>query len=42
MGRPGARGPRREYGRDVSPGPSAAEAPPPVTRTITMSEGMTV
>jgi translation initiation factor IF-2 len=42
MGRPGARGPRRDYGRDVSPGPAAVEAPPPVTRTITMSEGMTV
>ncbi len=42
MGRPGARGPRREYTRDVSPGPSALEAPPPVTRTITMAEGMTV
>jgi len=42
MGRPGARGPRRDYGRDVSPGPAAVEAPPPITRTITMSEGMTV
>jgi translation initiation factor IF-2 len=42
MGRPGARGPRRDYGRDVTPGPSAVEAPPPVTRTITMAEGMTV
>jgi translation initiation factor IF-2 len=42
MGRPGARGPRRDFGRDASPGPAAIEAPPPVTRTITMSEGMTV
>ena len=42
MGRPGARGPRREYTRDVSPGPLAVEAAPPVTRTITMAEGMTV
>ena len=42
MGRPGARGPRREYTRDSSPGPSAVEAPPPITRSITMAEGMTV
>ena len=42
MGRPGARGPRRDFGRDASPGPAAIEAPPPVTRTISMSEGMTV
>ena len=42
MGRPGARGPRRDYGRDVSPGPAAVEAPPPITRTITLAEGMTV
>ncbi len=41
-GRPGARGPRREYTRDASPGPAMAEAPPPITKTITMSEGMTV
>jgi translation initiation factor IF-2 len=42
MGRPGARGPRRDYTRDTSPGPAAVEAPPPVTRTITLAEGMTV
>ncbi len=42
MGRPGARGPRRDFTRDASPGPSAVEAPPPITRTITLAEGMTV
>jgi len=42
MGRTGARGPRRDYSRDVTPGPAMVEAPPPVTRTITMAEGMTV
>jgi len=42
MGRPGARGPRREFTREASPNPSLAVAPPPVTRTITLAEGMTV
>jgi translation initiation factor IF-2 len=42
MGRPGARGPRREFTRDATPNPSLAVAPPPVTRTITLAEGMTV
>jgi translation initiation factor IF-2 len=42
MGRPGARGPRREFTRDATPSPSQVVAPPPVTRTITLAEGMTV
>jgi len=42
MGRPGARGPRRDYSRASAPGPATAEAPPPVTRTITLAEAMTV
>jgi translation initiation factor IF-2 len=42
MGRPGARGPRREFTREATPNPSLAVAPPPVTRTITLAEGMTV
>jgi len=42
MGRPGARAPRRDVTRDTVPGPSVAEAPPPITRTITLAEGMTV
>jgi translation initiation factor IF-2 len=42
MGRPGARGPRREFTRDATPSPSLVVAAPPVTRTITLAEGMTV
>jgi translation initiation factor IF-2 len=42
MGRPGTRGPRREYPRDAGSRPAVVEAPPPVTRTITLAEGMTV
>ncbi|MCX6551058.1 MAG: translation initiation factor IF-2 [Acidobacteria bacterium] len=43
MGRPGGRGPRRDSGRDsATPSPSLTAAPPPVTRTITLAEGMTV
>ena len=42
MGRPGPRGARREAPtREASPSGVAA-APPPVTRTITLAEGMTV
>ena len=40
---PTSRGPRRDSGRDMGGGASAvAAAPPPVTRTITLAEGMTV
>ncbi len=40
---PVSRGPRRDTGRDVtSVGQAVAAAPPPVTRTITLAEGMTV
>ncbi len=41
--RPGGRssGPRRDQPRSSSPAPAPA-APPPVTRTITLAEGMTV
>ena len=42
IGRPGARGPRRDFTRESAPGPSTAAAPPPITRTITLAEGMTV
>ena len=43
MGRPGGRPTRRGPGRDSSQPIAAVEAtPPPVTRTITLAEGMTV
>ena len=44
MGRPGQRpsGPRRDHAPRVQAPAQAPAAPPPVTRTITLAEGMTV
>ena len=40
--RPAAAGPRRREGPRVVPMPSAPAEPPPITRAITLAEGMTV